>query len=128
MVRASTLGKTLLQMVEDSTDSIDEVVERFVRFVQKRNLVYVLPQVVRYLESVEANSKQGREVCITTRGDVPSDILDVIKKEVSAPNDAPVVHRKDPQLLGGFKARYNNVLYDASIQRNLRRLRRELVQ
>lgn len=124
MVTAETLGRTLLTLSEEH--SADKGVDMFLRFAESRGLMYLLPDVVRFLEQLAASHDGDSGVLITTAREVPKSLIERIKDHVGANGDTQ--HQIDESLIGGFTAITGNKLYDASIKNSLTRLKQQLTR
>ena len=125
MVRAETLGQTLVEMTKD-TDNVSGALEQFLSFVKARNLFFLLPDVLEYLERQQREDKRRGRMSITTARKVSLEVIGAIKKYAGADDSVPVDEVVDENLIAGFQAIHNDKLYDASLRTRVDRLREQL--
>lgn len=114
-----------MRMKEHGT-SDDAVVTAVTSFVEKRDLMHLLPDVLEQLERQSRLSHTEEGLVVTTAQEVDDSLIAAIKERISAPDDVEVSAKQDPTLVGGFIARYGGKEYASFVDRDLKRLEREL--
>lgn len=129
MIRSQELAQALfLILKETESKKIDLVFKRFVDFVEKNNLISQLPTIIRYLESYNEKEKDNDTLFIESPFDVSDVILNDIKDFVGVKRSTLIQRIITPELIGGFRARYQGVIFDASIAYNLQVLKSRLIK
>jgi len=113
------LAKTLVQLVEENPGKQEKIIKGFLVFCKEKNLLNQLPNILKHLEIIDNNKKELEQLHIQSSQPLSQGIIQSIQKLVKAPAQATVNTAPNPDLTGGFIAKYNGVIYDASIQTQL---------
>lgn len=127
MVSVAKLADTLLAMVDEREDA-SAAVDTFFAFLEDRGLAYLAPDICKILEEREAQRERLEGAQITTARTISEDLKENIADAVDASEatGSKVSMQTDPSLLGGFRVRVGNTLYDATLRRNLENLKKQL--
>ncbi len=102
--------------------------EAFMTLVKKHKQTRMLERIGRAYEKLLLQNDALPEVVVRTREALSGEI----KKEVSAkfnlPASIPVREIIDPSMIGGLSIKYNNMLFDFSLQTRLAKLKRQLIR
>ncbi len=80
--------------------------------------------MVEHLERMQANARAKLELDIVSAHKLSDSAVKEIKKSLGADQLGTVT--EDSNLIGGFVAEYNGVVYDASVATQLNRLKNTL--
>ncbi|MEN9880993.1 MAG: hypothetical protein RLZZ308_176 [Candidatus Parcubacteria bacterium] len=84
--------------------------------LEKYRLTALLPEICTILKQIFEKEKEGKSVVIHTPFFLSDEAVSHIKKKIGAEHaTSRVILKKN--LLAGFKATYNNTLYDGSAER-----------
>jgi F-type H+-transporting ATPase subunit delta len=112
------------------TGRVDAILMNFMEILVRKHRESHLPEIVKvYLERY--NELQNiKSVRITTAQPIEAGLKDKIAESLRESASATVELESvvDPELIGGYIIRYGDKQYDASVIRNLRRLRKEFEQ
>jgi len=123
-MKSEYLAKALLKLSKEG--SSQKAVDAFVKFVKKKNLLELLPRVMRYIAIEQEKEKQSILFTLSVARPVSKEIKSAIKKVSPIDKKAPELVSVNPELVGGFVAEYQDVIYDASIKGQLQRLKKAL--
>ena len=123
-MKSRYLAKALMAMEKES--NLNTAVAKFMNFLQKNNLIYFLPQILVYLQQESPKPKNQNTVKISASFKI-QDILEVkIKKLTGADSKVKTDFLLDKDLIGGFKAEYDDIIYDGSLKNQLNKLKEKL--
>ena len=123
-MKSRYLAKALMAMEKES--NLNTAVAKFMNFLQKNNLIYFLPQILVYLQQESLKQKNQNTVKISASFKI-QDILEVkIKKLTGADSKVKTDFLLDKDLIGGFKAEYDDIIYDGSLKNQLNKLKEKL--
>ena len=127
MINAHTLAQTLLTMIDESKGKKEreQVIEQFVSFARRRGLTFQLPNVIRELQRMNQRADRNNSVRLETATEMDDKTLAAIIKSIGA-TEASMEHTVNPELMGGFRVRWQDYEYDASVERDVNRLEHSL--
>ena len=126
MTTSKSLAK-LLEVLENKYKDPEKVVEKFWVYAKHKNLIYKLPNVLRHLER-KADARKDTFVALAVSHDVSTETENKIRKFMGVSEAVPIEKKVDPKLMGGFIAEHNNLIYDGSLDRQLKKLKEVLLQ
>lgn len=109
------------------TDSSNQHIDNFLRYCQRKNLLYKLPGLVRRLERLAARERDQQTLKLSSAQPLTPSNESAIRRLVGAPTDVAVETELVPALIGGFVAEFNNYVYDGSAARQVARLQETLI-
>jgi F0F1-type ATP synthase delta subunit len=122
MTSSRTIARAVYELAQDSANK--NIAENLAQYLDRNNLMPLLGSIVQHLEYMHRQANARTKLDIISAYTLPKDILQDIKKSLGAEHLGNVQEDKD--LLGGFIAEYNGVVYDASIKTQLTRLKNNL--
>ena len=125
--RSKMLAQALQSLVVEDQQSSPEVARRFSTFLGSHGLLYMLPAVVRHLERIHEADREKRTLHISTAHPISSNSIESIRKRMEVSADAYISVEEDPDVIGGFIGRFGEMIYDASIRRQISLLREKLI-
>jgi F0F1-type ATP synthase delta subunit len=123
-MNSKNLAESLIALVNDGMSERDALA-KFFDYVQANNLEFQLPQVLRHLERISREEQDFESVQVQTPFPLDDGAVNAIKTKLGA-GDAQVSVSEHPDLIGGFRAMYKGMLYDASMQNVLKQLQGQL--
>ncbi|MGB0757252.1 MAG: F0F1 ATP synthase subunit delta [Patescibacteria group bacterium] len=124
-MKAAELAKTLHILVKQERDT-KKVVSTFLQFMEEKNMIALLPNVVKHFEALQQADKQKEMLSITVSQEHAKTVYDSISSYVEA-GKAEVDVQVDDSIMGGFIALYNNTVYDASVKNSLAHIKKSLL-
>ena len=124
MIKSKQLAQALFQLGEENTANLDA---KFFDFIEKRNLTAQLPSILFHLEKIVEQDKEKKGIQIETAHDIKYDTVKHIKTFLSA-DHLPEVLKIKKELIGGFRAKWNGKIYDASIKNSLKKLEEVIIK
>ncbi len=121
MITPRIFAEALVELTKKG--DVDTVLDAGISFCRDRNMMYLLPGVLSYLEMQSAREKEYRVTVIKTAHGVDESVVKDIESFVDGESAR---HMVEPLLIGGFTAETGERFYDASIKRHLYRLKKQL--
>ncbi|GIW87799.1 MAG: ATP synthase subunit delta [Isosphaeraceae bacterium] len=132
ILRSPTLGVSekdgvLVRLLEGRAD---ELTVRFLRLLNRNGRLELLGTILRQARELLNRRRKRRAVRVTSAVELSEDQRRELEARLREQmGTEPVVeYEVDPALLGGLVVRVGDVLYDASVRGQLKRLRRRLVE
>lgn len=122
MISARAIAQAVYEMAEDK--EIKDVAHHVLAYLEKNNLMPLLPKVVALLEDIQATASKKATLEIVTAYHMSESLVKDIKDSLGAEHVGKI--QEDKNLIGGFVAEYNGVVYDASVMTQLSRLKNVL--
>lgn len=110
---------------------IDDVTERFINLIINKRREFFLPEIVTAFIQQYKEHKNINDVVLTTAHPLDEATLAGIKQQVASSLSGKEIDLKtivDESLVGGFILEANNNLFDASIARDLRDIKKQFLQ
>ncbi len=123
MIKSRQLARALFELSESKTEHLDA---KFFDFMEKRNLQAQMPSVLYHLEKITELDREKRGIQIETAHEIKPHTAHNIKKFLQV-EDLHEVLKIKKELIGGFRAKYNGVIYDASIATGLKKLKESII-
>lgn len=127
MISAQHIARGIIKLIQLGV-SEDQVFSGFKKYITHYHLQALVPNILNYLELFHAKNRENESVSLVVAHDVDEQILEDLKKFVSAPVGTEITVEKDESIIGGFIARYRNVEYDASLTTQLSRFKKAITQ
>lgn len=125
MLRSRTIAERLARMVRDGVAPA-KVADEAASYLKERDLEYLLPNVIEYLEGLGVRDGQENACVVETAREVSNELAGNIAKSAGA-DKSDVVKKIDPELLGGYVIRHKNRIVDASLKNQLNQLHKHLL-
>src|SRR5690606_667078 len=128
MVSSKNLAKALYKLSSEENKSSDVVSNAFLKYIDEYNLKALLPQIVNYLEEFNRMNKEFNTLNISTGYTMEDKIIEDIKSMIKVSDKDIVNIKEESELIGGFTATYQGIIYDASIRNQLQLLKQKLIK
>lgn len=125
-INSKILAKALFQSLLDTPDKESEIAKEFIKYLEEKNLIGLLPTIVKNLEYIQARAVAQEKIKVTISQKLSAAVIEEIKSFVGQA-DAQVEVVEDSALLGGFVAEYKNKIYDGSVKSQLEMVRKKLL-
>lgn len=122
MISSRAIAQATYELAQDSSNK--KIAENLVAYLEHNNLLPLLGSVVEHLENIAAKAGAQAELDIVSAHKLTDATVKEIKKSLGADQLGTVTENKE--LIGGFVAEYNGVVYDASIATQLNKLKNSL--
>ena len=123
MIKSKQLARSLYEMSEENVQNLDA---KFFDFIEKRNLKAQLPSILYHLEKIAKLDSEKKSIQIEVAHELKGDTVRQIKTFLRA-ESLPEVIKNKKELIGGFRAKWNGVIYDASISTSLKKLKETII-
>lgn len=123
MIKSKQLAQALYELGEEKVQGLDA---KFFDFIEKRKLNAQLPSVLYHLEKISELNKEKNGIQIEVAHEVKHDTVKHIKTFLKA-DHLPEVIKNKKELIGGFRAKWGGVIYDASISNGLKKLKETII-
>ncbi|MEI7765103.1 MAG: F0F1 ATP synthase subunit delta [bacterium] len=124
MIKSKQLAKSLYELSEEGVQDLDA---KFFAFVEKNKLKAQMSSVLYHLEKINELAKEKKGIQIEVAHVVGSDTVKQIKTFLQA-ESLPEVIKIKKSLIGGFRAKWNGVVYDSSIENGLKKLSETIIK
>ena len=123
MIKSKQLARALFELGEENTKDLDA---KFFDFIEKQNLKAQLPSVLYHFEKIVEMEQEKKGIQIETAHDIKHETVNHIKKFLKA-DDLKENLKIKKELVGGFRAKWNGKIYDASIMTGLKKLEKAII-
>ncbi len=124
---AQNLAKALQRLIQENPDNYSEIIDGFVLFCKEKNLIYLIPNLLKYLKLEIKKDEDIKTLKIFSAGKINENIIKKIQNlAVFLPSDTTEVV-EDQNIVAGFIAYYKNKIIDASLVSNLNLLKNKLI-
>ncbi len=124
MIKSKQLALALYELSEEHTEGLDA---KFFDFIEKRKLNAQMPSILYHLEKISELNKEKKGIQIETAHELKADTVKQIKTFLKA-DHLPEVIKTKKELIGGFRAKWGGVIYDASISTGLKKLKETIIK
>lgn len=121
------LAKAFYILAKEDSQNYQAIIAGFIDFCKAKRLVYLFPNLIRYLKIEAKREEYIKRLKIFSATDLNESTIKKIQKLAEAEELVSVEIIKDKEILAGFVAHYQNKIIDASLNNNLRLLKRELI-
>lgn len=123
MIKSKQLAKALHDLSFEKVENLDA---KFFDFIEKRKLKAQIPSILYHLEKIAELDKEKKGIQIETAHQIKEDTVKHIKTFLKAEH-LPEVLKIKKELLGGFRTKWNGMIYDASIKTGLEKLKETII-
>lgn len=95
-------------------------------FLKEHGLFSLLPEVIAELLRLDGRRKVEEAFVVRVAQRVSEQVVDEIRAHLNVPKDVPASIVEDPDIIGGFVARFGGEIYDASYASRIRALAHSL--
>lgn len=128
MISSRNIAKAVVSLISNSPENTEKITKNLFDFVDKYHLEAQLFSIKKALETENMRITESKMLLIES----PQELSDIDKKNIenylSVPKGTQVKILKKPELLGGFRAYFQDKRVDGSIQNTLEKLRNNLVK
>ena len=107
----------------------DKLTLSFLDILVNKGREALLPEIAREFKVLYKKHKHISTVTVTTAVEVSKDVLEAIKKKLmdstTTEDNLEIIPEVDPDIIGGFVARFEDKIYDASIASKLDALKKQ---
>ena len=123
MIKSKQLAQALFELSEEKVSILDA---KFFDFIEKRKLNAQLPSILYHFEKIAELDREKKGIQIEVAHAVKDDTVKQIKTFLKAENLPEIVKNKK-ELIGGFRAKWNGHIYDASVRTGLKKLQEQII-
>lgn len=123
MIKSKQLAQALFELSEEKVGGLDA---KFFDFIEKRKLQAQMPSVLYHFEKIAELDREKKGIQIEVAHAVKDDTIKQIKTFLKA-SELPEIIKNKKELIGGFRAKWNGVIYDASIMTGLNKLKEKII-
>jgi F0F1-type ATP synthase delta subunit len=124
MIKSKKLAQALYELGEEKIEGLDA---KFFDFIEKRKLKAQMPSVLYHLEKITELGREKKGIMIEVAHEVKHETISQIKKFLEAEHLVEIIKNKK-ELIGGFRAKWNGIIYDASISTSLKKLKETIIK
>ena len=117
------LAGALASLLEAHPNQEKKILADFVRFLEEKKITWQLKSITRHLEKIFADQEKRHLLQISTAHKLSPTLINKIKKYTSQNTKVKTQESTEPELIAGFIAEYNGVIYDASLAGQLIKLK-----
>jgi len=122
MIRSKQLAQALYDLSLEKEDFSD----KFLSFVKENKLEAQLPSVLYHLDKIIEKEKEKSGIQIEVAHEVSKKTIEDIKIFLQA-EKLPELIKNKKELIAGFRAKWNGVIYDASIATGIKKLKETII-
>lgn len=124
MIKSKQLAKALYELSEEKVANLDT---KFLEFIERQNLKAQMSSVMYHLDKIIELDREKKGIIIETAHEIKEGTTHHIKTFLKA-NELPEVLKIKKELIGGFRAKWQGTIYDASIMTGLKKLKEEIIK
>jgi len=128
MISSKNLAEAIYKISLESKKDNKVIVEAILIYIQKYKLESLLPKTLVYLEDKLKKDLNWNTFFLESRFSLKNELIDDIKNKLKVNKTANVLLNKNENLIGGFRATYQGIIYDASIKNQLQLLKNYLIK
>lgn len=125
-MKSVDIAKALITLLERNIPE-DQVMIGFEKFIQKNHLQGLVSNIIWYMEYFYKESEKNKSLEIITAHEISKDVIESISNFIQVENNPPVKNKINKEIIGGFIAYYSGKEYDASIKKQLSRLKQAII-
>lgn len=130
MIKSKQLARALYELSEEHAEHLDV---KFFDFIKKRKLEAQLPSVLYHLEKIAEADLEKKGIQIEVAHLISQDTIHKIKHFLSKGTGVDFTKKREvvkikKELVGGFRAKYDGVIYDSSITTGLKKLEELIIK
>ena len=124
MIKSKQLAQALFELSNEKVENLDA---KFFDFIEKRKLQAQLPSVLYHLEKIAELDREKKGIQIEVAHEIKNETIKHIKTFLKA-DHLPEVIKNKKELIGGFRAKWNGMIYDSSIKTGLKKLEETIIK
>jgi len=128
MISSKNLADAIYEISLDSKQDDTVFLASILDYIKEYKLESLLPKVIIYLEDKLNKELEWNTLSIESGLDISEEIKQKIKSRLNADNAKSITSTVDKDLIGGFTATYQGVIYNASLKNQLELLRNALTK
>ena len=128
MISSKNLAEAIYEISTTSKNDPDILSSAILDYVKSYRLESLLPKAIMYIEDKIKKQHIWKTFYIESKFDLSNEILNKIKNKLNANQPKYVVTQKNDEIIGGFVATYQGMIYDASIKNQLQLLKKILTK
>jgi len=121
--KSDQLARALLALLTENPKQEKKILSDFVHFLAEKKITWQMPSVIRYLEKKFAEQEKKQLLHLSTARKLSPTLINKIKKYTSGNTKVKTQEMMNPDLIAGFIAEYDGVIYDASLSGQLTKLK-----
>jgi len=106
----------------------DAAIKAFLKLLEKHKQMRLLERIVREYERFLLQNDALPSLSVKTREALSEDIKKSIRAKFDLSPHTPVQESVDEAVIGGLVIKYNNMLFDFSLQNRLMKLKQQLTR
>lgn len=118
------LAKSLIQISKENP--VQDLSSRFIKFCKRKNILSQLPNIVKHIELQTEKKKKENQLTIKINDKIENATIERIKKIAGSSAKTEIATDINPEIKGGFIAKYQGKIYDASIKTQLEKIKTKL--
>lgn len=119
--------KKIAALKEIFNGKIDPLTLSFMNIVTRKGREEFLPEIANEILARYNELNNISTATLTTAVSVDNSVVEAIKNKLeSGKNTVEITAKTNPDIIGGYVLEMGDTLYDASVQRQLKELRKEL--
>ncbi len=123
MLHSREIAQAVYELAQEGGNK--NVVTELVVYLEKNNLLPLLGQIVQHIERIHVDSQNKLSLDIVSAYKLPKSVIKDIQESLGATEIGNVT--EDSNLIGGFVAEHNGVVYDASVVTQINKLKSALM-
>ena len=124
MIKSKQLARALFELSQDNQNK--DLDAKFFDFMEKRRLTAQLPSVIYHFEKIMEQDAEKKGLQIEVAHPISAETAKKIKTHLQAENFPEILKIKN-ELIGGFRAKWQGKIYDASFATGLKKLEQAII-
>jgi len=130
MIKSKQLAQALFEL---SLEKIENLDAKFFDFLEKRNLKAQMVSILYHLERIVKLDLEKKGIQIEVAHNISKNTIEKIKDFLEKKGNKDVSKKMEiikirKELIGGFRTKYNGIIYDSSIVTGLKKLEEEIIK
>lgn len=117
-INSKILSFALYESIKENPEGYEKIIESFSNFCYKNNLINILPKIKENLKYLLDKNNIKNKLFITDK--ISEKDLNIVLNNLNIKNADIVINN---ELISGFVFKKNNVLYDASLKTQIRKIK-----
>lgn len=132
MIKSKQLAQAIFELslgrsqTGEAKEKMPDLEVKLFDFIQKRNLQAQLPSILYHLKKIEELDREKHGIQIEVAHEIKPHTALEIKKFLKA-EGLPEIIKVKKELIAGFRAKWNGVIYDRSIETGLKKLKEQII-
>jgi F0F1-type ATP synthase delta subunit len=118
--------KALFKTLKKYPDQEEKVIDSFFDFVVQKKLESYLPNILKIIEAEFVKIEKKEKLRIISAETLNKKTINLITKKVGADNKVVIENEKDEEIIGGFVAYFEGLIYDGSILNQITKIKNNL--